>query len=150
MTTYAAAAALFTLGLAGVALLPNLLRKLLAMNVMQVGVIVFFISQGFKDGASIPIVPVGAAAEAAAFLNPLPHTLMLTAIVVSVSTTGLALALLLRIGRSEGTLNEARLLRRLRRPPEPAAPGNEALPAPGNEALPAPETPETPETPEPR
>lgn len=131
MTTYAAAAALFTLGLAGVALLPNLLRKLLAMNVMQVGVIVFFISQGFKTGASVPIVPAGTAAEAAAFLNPLPHTLMLTAIVVSVSTTGLALALLLRIGRSEGTLNEARLLRRLRRPPEPEAPGSGDRPAPG-------------------
>lgn len=139
MTIYAAAAALFTLGLAGVALLPNLLRKLLAMNVMQVGVIVFFVSQGFKEGASIPIVPAGTAAEAAAFLNPLPHTLMLTAIVVSVSTTGLALALLLRIGRSEGTLNEARLLRRLRRPRETAAPGNEDRPPSA-----------TPEAPEPR
>lgn len=130
MTTYAAAAALFTLGLAGVALLPNLIRKLLAMNVMQVGVIVFFISQGFKEGAAIPIVPAGTAAEAAAFLNPLPHTLMLTAIVVSVSTTGLALALLLRIHRSEGTLNEARLLRRLRRPPEPAVRNERTAEAP--------------------
>jgi len=116
---YAAAAALFTLGLSGVALLPNLIRKLLAMNVMQVGVIVFFVSLAFKEGAAVPILTEGVEPEAAAFLNPLPHTLMLTAIVVSVSTTGLALSLLLAIRRREGTLNEARLLARLRRPAAP-------------------------------
>lgn len=127
MIVYAAAAALFTLGLSGVALLPNLIRKLLAMNVMQVGVIVFFVSLAFKEGASVPILTEGAEPAAAAFLNPLPHTLMLTAIVVSVSTTGLALSLLLAIRRREGTLNEARLLERLRRPAAPADPEDPAV-----------------------
>ena len=107
--------ALFSLGLAGMALLPNLIRKLLAMNVMQVAVIVFFLSLAYKEGATVPILSPGAESAAAAdFMNPLPHTLMLTAIVVSVSTTGLALGLLVRIRRRFGTLEESRLLRRIR------------------------------------
>ena len=114
MTTYAFAAALFTLGIAGMALLPNLLRKLLAMNVMQVAVIVFFVSLAYKDGATVPILGDGGAPQAAEFMNPLPHTLMLTAIVVSVSTTGLALGLLVRIRSRFETLNERRLLDKLR------------------------------------
>lgn len=114
MTTYAFAAVLFTLGIGGMALLPNLLRKLLAMNVMQVAVIVFFVALAFKDGASVPILAEGGAPQASGFMNPLPHTLMLTAIVVSVSTTGLALGLLIRIRSRFRTLNERRLLDKLR------------------------------------
>ncbi len=48
------------------------------------------------------------------YVNPLPHALMLTAIVVSVSTTGVALALLIRIHRRYGTLDEGELLERMR------------------------------------
>ncbi len=114
MTTYAFAAALFTIGLGGMALLPNLLRKLLAMNVMQVAVIVFFVSLAYKDGATVPIFDGAGSPAAADFMNPLPHTLMLTAIVVSVSTTGLALGLLVRIRRRFRTLDEHRLLQKLR------------------------------------
>ena len=74
----------------------------------------FFILLAVKTGASPPI-SVGAFAPAAAdYINPLPHTLMLTAIVVSVSTTGVALALLVRIHRRYGTLNERELHRKLR------------------------------------
>lgn len=115
MTTYAFAAALFTIGIGGMALLPNLLRKLLAMNVMQVAVIVFFVSLAYKEGASVPILGEGGSPPAAAdFMNPLPHTLMLTAIVVAVATTGLALGLLVRIRSRFQTLNEQRLLDKLR------------------------------------
>jgi multicomponent Na+:H+ antiporter subunit C len=111
---YAFAAVLFTLGIGGMALLPNLLRKLLAMNVMQVAVIVFFISLAYKHGGSVPILGADGSPAAADFMNPLPHTLMLTAIVVSVATTGLALGLLIRIRSRFRTLNEQRLLDRLR------------------------------------
>ncbi len=116
MIPYALAAALFTIGLGGMVLLPNLIRKLLAMNVMQVAVIVFFVALSYKDGARVPILGAGeTGAVAEAFMNPLPHTLMLTAIVVSVATTGLALGLLIRIWRRFGTLNEDRLVAELRR-----------------------------------
>ncbi|HUG52801.1 MAG TPA: cation:proton antiporter subunit C [Vicinamibacteria bacterium] len=102
-------------GLSGMLVFRNLLRKLIAMSLMQVAVIVFFISVGAKTGAHPPIVrPGDSAPKADAYVNPLPHALMLTAIVVAVSTTGVALALLVRIHRHYGTLDEAELLRRMR------------------------------------
>ncbi len=111
---YALAVIQFVVGLAGMALIPNLFRKLLAMNVMQVGVMAFFIALAWKRGAGTPIVGADAGVpEAAAHMNPLPHTLMLTAIVVSVATIGLALALLIRIRRSHQSLDEEELLPRL-------------------------------------
>ena len=116
---YALAAVLLLVGLYGMLVKTNLVRKLMAMNVMQVGVIVFFVSLAVRAGGTPPIEieqhgPVAAAAATAvAYANPLPHALMLTAIVVSVSTTGVALALLIRIHRRYGTLDEAELLDRL-------------------------------------
>ena len=109
---------LFLIGLWGMLARPNLVRKLLAMNIMQVAVIVFFINVAFKDGATPPIArhEVQAASQPVAsdYINPLPHTLMLTAIVVSVSITGVALALLIRIHRRFGTLDERQLMEKLR------------------------------------
>ena len=106
---------LLALGLFGMLVLRNLLRKLIAMSVMQVAVIVFFIAVGAKAGAHPPIVAEGdAAPRARSYVNPLPHALMLTAIVVSVSTTGVGLALLIRIHGRYGTLDERELLARLR------------------------------------
>ncbi len=111
---YTLAAIQFVIGLAGMALIPNLLRKLLAMNVMQVAVMVFYVALAWKKGAATPILRDAAGVpEASAHMNPLPHTLMLTAIVVSVATTGLALALLIRIRRSHRSLDEEQLLPRL-------------------------------------
>ena len=87
----------------------------MAMNIMQVAVIVFFISLGYKDGATPPIQRYGENEPVAqSYINPLPHTLMLTAIVVSVSTTGVALALLVRIHRRYGTLDETELMKKLK------------------------------------
>jgi multicomponent Na+:H+ antiporter subunit C len=107
---YLAAFALVLIGLHGAVARPNLIKKLMAVNVLQVGVIAFFISLGAKTGASAPILMPGAAA-ASAYANPLVQVLMLTAIVVSVSGTGVALALLVRIHRRYGTLEEPELLR---------------------------------------
>ena len=88
----------------------------MAMNIMQVGVIVFFIALAAKSGATAPVVvDVAQSIQASGYVNPLPHALMLTAIVVSVSTTGVALALLIRIQRRYGTLQETTLLERLKR-----------------------------------
>ena len=90
----------------------NLVKKLIGMNIFQWSIILFFVSIGAKAGASIPIIEAhgGDAAhkaiEAAQYINPLPHVLMLTAIVVGVGTTGVSLALLLRIHKIYGTLEE--------------------------------------------
>ena len=113
---YWLAALLLLWGVYGVLASNHLLRKLMAMNIMQVGVIVFFIALAAKSGATAPVVvDVNQSIQASGYVNPLPHALMLTAIVVSVSTTGVALALLIRIQRRYGTLQETTLLERLKR-----------------------------------
>ena len=107
--------ALLLIGLYGMLVNPNLVKKLMAMNILQVAVITFFISIAAKSGAAPPIAVDGdGTLTSLSYVNPLPHALMLTAIVVSVSTTGVALALLIRIYRRYGTLNEGELLEKLR------------------------------------
>lgn len=110
---YGLAAILLLIGLHGMLIRPNLVRKLMAMNILQVAVIMFFISLADKTGATAPIEVEGVH-NATSYINPLPHALMLTAIVVGVSTTGVALALLIRIYRHFGTLEEPELLERMR------------------------------------
>ena len=111
---YGLAVLLLLIGLYGMLVRPNLVRKLMAMNVMQVGVIVFFVSLAVRAGGTPPVeIEHQVAGTDVAYANPLPHALMLTAIVVSVSTTGVALALLIRIHRRFDTLDEAELLDRL-------------------------------------
>ena len=106
---------LFLIGVYGILARIHLVRKLMAMNILQVAVIVFFITLAYKTDATPPIARYGDTEPVARqYINPLPHTLMLTAIVVSVSTTGVALALLIRIYRRFGTLNEAELLEKLK------------------------------------
>lgn len=97
----------------------NLVKKLLGMNIFQTAIILFYVSTGVKRGASIPIVDKYAAlkygVDPTTIVNPLPHVLMLTAIVVSVSVTGVALAVLLRIYREYGTLEEDEILEKIGR-----------------------------------
>jgi multicomponent Na+:H+ antiporter subunit C len=97
----------------------NLVKKVIGMNIFQTAIILFYVSIGVKKGATIPILEhahghgAEAAVHAADYINPLPHVLMLTAIVVSVATLGVALALLLRIYRDHKTLEEDEILSHL-------------------------------------
>jgi multicomponent Na+:H+ antiporter subunit C len=94
----------------------NLVKKVVGMNIFQTAIILFFVSTASKKGgATIPIIEYvhGHAAEVidtAHYLNPLPHVLMLTAIVVMVSTFGVAIALLIMIYRQYNTLEEDEIL----------------------------------------
>ena len=110
---YWLAGALLLIGLYGMLAQPHLVKKLMAMNIMQVAVIMFYISLAVKTNATAPLEVEGVHGIAA-YINPLPHALMLTAIVVGVSTTGVALALLIRIYRRYGTLDEGEILERMR------------------------------------
>lgn len=103
---------LFLLGPYGIIFKNNLIKKLMAMNVMQVAVILFFLVLGQKTGGEIP-VEVPGLLGAVHYINPLPHALMLTAIVVSLATTGVSLALLLLVQKHYGVLEEDELLRRM-------------------------------------
>ena len=97
----------------------NLVKKLLGMNIFQTAIILMFISSGVKKGGLIPVLDKQAALEhgvnSALINNPVPHVLMLTAIVVSVSVTGVALALMQRIYRRYGTLEENEILEKAQR-----------------------------------
>ncbi|MBW1730293.1 MAG: cation:proton antiporter subunit C [Deltaproteobacteria bacterium] len=97
----------------------NLIKKLVGMNIFQTAIILFYVSIGSKRGGTIPIlehVSGGAqhAIDPANYVNPLPHVLMLTAIVVSVSTFGVALALAIKIYQRYKTLEEDEILTRIR------------------------------------
>ena len=97
----------------------NLIKKLLGMNIFQTAIILFFVSTGVKKGGGIPIVDkyqaLAGGVDATTIVNPLPHVLMLTAIVVGVSVTGVALAVLQRIFKEFGTLEEDEILEKLKR-----------------------------------
>lgn len=102
---------LFFLGVYGMVLSKNYMKKLMAMNVMQVAVIYFYLCFAEKEGGMIPILN-GQTTDPNMYINPLPHGLMLTAIVVSLGTTGVALALLMRIKELYGSVEEVEVLRR--------------------------------------
>jgi multicomponent Na+:H+ antiporter subunit C len=87
----------------------NLIKKLVGMNIFQTSIILFYVSIGCKKGATIPILHHGAGhhgVDPTHYINPLPHVLMLTAIVVAVATLGVALALALRVYSQYQTLEE--------------------------------------------
>ena len=79
----------------------NLVKKVIGMNVFQTGIFLFFIAAAYVDGASNPVVHGGGHGE---YVSPLPHVLILTAIVVGVSLTAVALGLIVRIYDEYGTL----------------------------------------------
>ena len=101
---------LFFLGVYGMIMCRNYMKKLMSMNVMQVAVIFFFLCFGQKTGGTLPILQTGLT-NPDLYINPLPHALMLTAIVVSLGTTGVALALLIRIKETYGSVEEDEILR---------------------------------------
>lgn len=97
----------------------NLVKKIVGMNIFQTAVILFYVSIGVKKGATIPIIEhahdtAHTAIHAVDYINPLPHVLMLTAIVVSVATLGVALAIAITVYRRYQTLEEDEILKQIR------------------------------------
>ena len=117
----------------------NLIKKLIGMSIFQSAIILFYVAIGVKEKATIPIYlpehdPHGShlkidingseqilkpqvleASIVSEYTNPLPHVLMLTAIVVGVATLGLALSVCLRIYRGYGTAEEDELMEKIER-----------------------------------
>ena len=85
----------------------NLVKKVVGLNIFQTSVFMFYISIGKVIGGTAPIFPVDMKIDNnIVYSNPLPHVLILTAIVVGVATTSLALALIVRIREEYGTIEE--------------------------------------------
>lgn len=92
----------------------NLVKKLIGLYIVQTSVLLFFIALSAKTGATVPVLVSAAdAVQPAAYTNPLPHVLTLTAIVVQVATLGVSLALVAVIYRTYGTLDEEEILKKL-------------------------------------
>ncbi|MEW6168271.1 MAG: cation:proton antiporter subunit C [Pseudomonadota bacterium] len=85
----------------------NLVKKLIGLNIFQVAVFMLYISLGKVTGGTAPILDP----QYEIYSHPLPHVLILTAIVVGVATTALGLALAVRIYEAYGTINEDEALR---------------------------------------
>lgn len=80
----------------------NLIKKIAGVNIFQTSVFLLYISIGYVTEGTPPIIAEGYTS----YSNPLPHVLILTAIVVGVSTTALGLALVVRIKEAYGTIEE--------------------------------------------
>ncbi len=105
---------LMAIGLWGMLAKRNLMKKLIGMNIFQTAIILFYITGSSKIGATVPIYdPEIGVANPALYHNPLPHVLMLTAIVVAVATSGVTLALMLMIYRRYHTLDEREIMKRM-------------------------------------
>lgn len=85
----------------------NLLKKIVGLNLFQAAVFMLYISMGKAAGGTAPIL-TGNPDEL--YSNPLPHVLILTAIVVGIATTALGLALIVRINEAYGTIEEDEIL----------------------------------------
>ncbi|KAB7740295.1 Na+/H+ antiporter subunit C [Parvibaculum sedimenti] len=81
----------------------NLIKKVVGLNLFQTSVFMLYISMGKVTGGTAPILT---GKPDTIYSNPLPHVLILTAIVVGISTTALALALIVRIREAYGTIEE--------------------------------------------
>ena len=111
---YGSIVVLILVGLFGLIVKTNLVKKLIGLTILQTAVILFYVSTGVKEGSQIPIIEKSekgyevAAVEGVA--NPLPHVLMLTAIVVGVATLGVGLSLIIRIHGETGLTHEQDLI----------------------------------------
>ncbi len=85
----------------------NLVKKIVGLNLFQASVFILYISMGKVEGGTAPIIAEGISV----YSNPLPHVLILTAIVVGVATTALGLALVVRIQEAYGTIEEEEIQR---------------------------------------
>ncbi|MCC5914883.1 MAG: cation:proton antiporter subunit C [Balneolaceae bacterium] len=102
---------LLCVGIYGILFKKNLIKKTIGLAVLQISVVIYWVAIASKEGATVttldPNIPVD---QVANYLNPLTHTLMLTAIVVGVATLGVAFTLLMAIYNRYETLDEQELL----------------------------------------
>ena len=102
---YWAAIVLAMIGLYAIIAPSNLIKKLIGLGIFQSAIFLIYITAGKVEGGTAPIIDAGYTV----YSNPLPHVLILTAIVVAVSTLAVGLALTVAIKRDYGTVEEDEL-----------------------------------------
>lgn len=100
-------AVLLMIGFFAVVARQNLVKQLIGLSLFQSAVFLLYITMGKVEGGTAPIFEYGR--EDVVFSNPLPHVLILTAIVVGISTMALGLALAVRIREAYGSIEEDRI-----------------------------------------
>ncbi len=90
----------------------NLIKKVIGLNIFQTAIFLFFISLGAVKGGTAPIVSERMIEKGYVYVNPLPHVVILTAMVVAVATTAVALSLIIRMNEEYGTIEEDEILER--------------------------------------
>ena len=110
---YVAVVILLVIGLYGMLGKRNLLKKLIGMNIFQTAIFLFYIEGATKSGGTVPVIDPQIGTEAAKYINPLPHVLILTGLVVGISLTGVALAFLLIIYRAYKTLDDKAIMKEM-------------------------------------
>jgi len=106
--SYAITVLLMVAGLFVVIARANLVKKLIGLAIFQTSVYLLYIAPGKLIGGTAPIVAPGFSV----YSNPLPHVLILTAIVVGIATLALGLALVVRISETYGSIEEDEILQR--------------------------------------
>jgi multicomponent Na+:H+ antiporter subunit C len=107
--------ALLAVGLYGMLAMRDLMKKIVGMVIFQTAIYIFFIEGSVIEGGTVPVIDPEVGSQAGAYMNPLPHLLILTAIVVGVAVVGVALSLLMSLYRAHGTLDEDEIIDRLSR-----------------------------------
>ena len=104
---------LLVIGLYGMLGKRNLMKKLIAMNIFQTAIFLFFIEGSTKLGATVPVIDPRLGTDPANYVNPLPHVLIMTGIVVALSLTGVGLAFLITIRRAYHSLDEKLIIKEM-------------------------------------
>ncbi len=103
---YATVFVLLAIGLYMMIANESLVKKVIGVNLFQTAIFLFFIASAYVEEGTAPVVPATADPGTLVVASPLPHVIVLTAIVVGVSLTAVALALIVRIHAEYGTLRE--------------------------------------------
>jgi multicomponent Na+:H+ antiporter subunit C len=103
---YATVFVLLAIGLYMMIANQNLVKKVIGMNLFQTAVFLFFVAAAYVEGGASPVVPTEADPGGLVIASPLPHVIVLTAIVVGISLTAVGLALVVRIYSEYGTMRE--------------------------------------------
>jgi multicomponent Na+:H+ antiporter subunit C len=112
---YWVSVALMLIGFYGIFAKDNLIKKVIGLCIFQTAIFLYFISLGAVKGGTAPIVSEEIIRKGYVYANPLPHVLILTAIVVSVATTAVALSLIIRMNDEYGSIEESEIIEQVKR-----------------------------------
>jgi multicomponent Na+:H+ antiporter subunit C len=112
---YWVSVALMLIGFYAIFAKDNLIKKVIGLSIFQTAIFLYFISLGAVRGGTAPIVSEEIVRKGYVYANPLPHVLILTAIVVSVATAAVALSLIIRMHEAYGSIEEREIIERSKR-----------------------------------